>query len=140
MRKPHILAIAVLLGTGCVAYRPESAPAPGTSGVRVRFDPPRAVDVATVGAETRRLADVLQLEGRVLATRGDTLTLAVSGLLTRDGPVPGLGRTGSTAVVFPGPDRLIEVQRPDRIRTPLAVLGVAAVGFLALFVALTLPD
>jgi len=141
MRLAQVVGIPLLLiGTGCGSYHLEPTPRPGTPGVRVRFDPPRPVDVAVDGADTLRFIDVRQLEGVVLAARGDTLTLAVSAVLTGEGPVPGLVRDRSTAIVVPGQARVTEVYRPDRLRSTLAVLGGVAIGALAIFVVTTLPD
>lgn len=141
MRPAHVIAILLLfIGTGCGSYHLEPAPMPGTTGVRVRFDPPRPLDVAVAGADTLRFVDVRQLEGLLLAARGDTLTLAVTEAITGEGPVLGLVKDRSTAILLPGHGGVTEVRRPDRMRSTLAVLGGVAIGVLAIFVVTTLPD
>jgi hypothetical protein len=135
MRPLSMVATALLLVTGCFTHRAEPAPMPGPDQVRVRFNPPRSVDVAVAGRDTMRLSDVRQLDGRVVAARGDTLTLALRDVRVSNGSVPGVVSGSSTAVVRLGAGGVAEVRRLDKTRTTLAVLAGAGIGLLALLIA-----
>jgi hypothetical protein len=130
-----VLATATA-STGCFTYRADPAPVPGPTRVRVRFSPPRPFDIAIAGRDTLRLADVTELEGRVLAVRGDTLRLAVRDARTAMGAAaPGLGTTDATTLVPLGAGRVVEVRRLDAGRTALVVLAGVGIGVAALLVA-----
>ena len=123
-----LLLVAVLAIASCYTYRAEPAPTVGASRVRVRFHPPRPVDVAAPGRDTVRLEGVTELEGRVVAVRGDSLHLALESARTASGQAPGLGIARATTVIQLGAGRVVEVRRLDGPRTALAGLAVAGAG------------
>src|ERR687895_64886 len=109
-RRPVVIVAAALASAGCFTYRAQPTPVPGPDQVRVRFFPARRLDVAIPGHDTLRLADVTEVEGRVLAVRGDTLSLAVRNARTANGSrAPGLGAVDATALVPVGAGQLVEV-------------------------------
>ena len=132
MRRALLMSAALLLGGGCYTSRAAPSPLP-TSRVRVRFDPPRRVDVAVPGSDTMRLAEVTTLEGDVIQARGDTLGLFVRSAHARGGRLP-LPPPGSTAVVPIGVGRVIETRQVDAARTALAVAAGVGFGLLALLI------
>ena len=135
MRRTSVLVTVLLLSAACFTYRAEPAPLPGPSHVRVRFDPSRPVAVAVAGRDTMRLSSVTEVEGRVLAARGDTLTLSVRGARDAGVRVGGLPAGGATAVVRLGAGSVTEVRRRDNTRTGLAIAAGGAVALLALLIA-----
>jgi len=118
-------AALLLLLCGCFQYLP-STPAGNPAGVEVR--------VGLTPAGSRELAPVIgssvtAVEGRLVETSGDTLTLRVSRLLTAAGvPVS----WSSAPVRIPGTAvASVERQALARGRTAVVVAAVAALGVLA---------
>lgn len=132
MRRPLLMLTVLLLGSGCYTYRAAPAPLP-TTRVRVRFDPPHTVDVASPGRDTMRLAEVTALEGDVIQVRGDTVSLVVRAVHARGGRLPA-PPSGSTVVVPIGVGRVIEARRVDATRTALAVAAGVGFGLLAFLI------
>ena len=132
MRRPLLTLTVLLLGSGCYTYRATPAPLP-TTRVRVRFDPPQTVDVASPGRDTMRLAEVTALEGDVIQVRGDTVSLVVRAVRARGGRLPA-PPSGSTVVVPIGVGRVIEARRVDATRTALGVAAGVGFGLLALLI------
>ncbi len=128
-------ALALLASTGCLAYRLAPVPAPRGAVVRVSFETPRTLDVAVRDGDsirTTRVDGVTRVEGRVLATRGDTLDLLVTAVRTGRERVTGMPAV-SRAVVVQEPGRPAEQLRVAKGRTALALAAVAAAGAAAFF-------
>lgn len=125
-----VLLVAAIVA--CHTYRPARLPLPARSVVRLRFDAPRPLDVALPGRDTLRLANITQIEGRVLASRGDTVDLAVRNFWTRGERATVHSSGDAIARVAPIPGHAAEVRRLSKGRTALAAyLGVTgALGFV----------
>jgi hypothetical protein len=135
MRRGWAFAVVAFLfaSTACTSYRVAPIPAPLGAAVRVSFNAPRAVDVTDRDGDPgrpMRIDGVTTIEGRVLATRGDSLDLAITAMRAgrrRLTSVSGASR----ATVVPDARRPVEQRRTDRVRTVLLSVGMSAAIVLA---------
>ncbi len=130
------IALAVLAGTGCFAYRPASlTPAPGAR-VRIVLREPQTVTAAAeaAGGTVRTWDRVLEARGTITAVSGDTIALRLGQLRTPAGTAP---RSAGTVVLLPtGGIAGIQARRFEAGRTLLAGLGLSFLALTALEVAL----
>jgi hypothetical protein len=117
----------------CTSYRVAPTPAPRGAAIRVSFNAPRTVDVTDRDGDPgrpMRINGVTMIEGRVLATRGDSLDLAITAMRAGRRRLTSVSGA-SVATVVPDAGRPAQQLRIDNVRTALLSVGMSAAILLA---------
>ena len=127
-----MLAVAL---AACHSYTPATSRAVEPKrDVRVRLAAPRDVAARTSSGDTTRVAGAWMLEGRVVASRNDSLHLRTSS--ARDASGRPIAVPRHAVVALPLSDvAAVDLRRVDAGRTAFAVLGGVATVFLVALVA-----
>jgi len=131
-----LVLVAVVALAGCSTYQ-ASAPeaAVPAKKIRMHFETPRTLSIASSSGDTLSVEDVVELEGEVLEQLADTLVVDASRVRRGSGSSTRFG-DGSFVRI---PAQALEVKQLSGGRTVLLVLGILA-GVVLVIAATYEPD